>query len=210
MDIEKRLDAAGIDFPSNNEKEEVEKVEEKRIFSEQDDALFQQIDAFRRKAEDIQSLIMEKEDRVSALEEQLHAKEVQNQEMQNKLSALEEELDKKQKQADGLVSNVETQVDRVLGEIKQPIDSVSESVEGMQDSIKGMKEDLYEKVHDENVRVYRNIQDLLKERDEADSTFEETKALLKKLGGKIGFLIFLGLLNLGVIVAILLALLDII
>jgi hypothetical protein len=73
-----------------------------------------------------------------------------------------------------------------------------------------MKESLYEKVHDENVRVYRNIQDLLKERDEADKRFEETQNMVKKLGGKVGFLTFLAFLNLGVVVAILLALLDII
>ena len=94
-------------------------------------------------------------------------------------------------------------MDRALGELKQPLDTMSESVEGM-------KEGLFEKVHDENVRVYRNIQDLLKERDEADKRFEETQAMVKKLGGKVGFLTFLAFLNLGVVVAILLALLDII
>ena len=198
MEIEKRLDAAGIDFPEDNKKEEV-----KKTMSEQDDLLFQQIDAFRQKAEDIQSLIKEREDRVSDLEEQLRQKEAQNAETQNKIAQLQDELDKKQQEADSIVANVETQVDRALGELKQPLDTMSESVEGM-------KESLYEKVHDENVRVYRNIQDLLKERDEQDKRFEETQAMVKKLGGKVGFLTFLALLNLGVVVAILLALLDII
>ena len=198
MEIEKRLDAAGIDFPEDNKKEEV-----KKTMSEQDDLLFQQIDAFRQKAEDIQSLIKEREDRVSDLEEQLRQKEAQNVETQNKIAQLQDELDKKQQEADSIVANVETQVDRALGELKQPLDTMSESVEGM-------KESLYEKVHDENVRVYRNIQDLLKERDEQDKRFEETQAMVKKLGGKVGFLTFLALLNLGVVVAILLALLDII
>ncbi len=201
MEIEERLDAAGIKFPSNNKEENKEEV--MRTMSEQDDLLFQQIDAFRQKAEDIQSLIKEREDRVSDLEEQLRQKEVQNQETQNKLAQLEEELAQKQQEADSIVANVETQVDRALGELKQPLDSVSESVEGM-------KEGLFEKVHDENVRVYRNIQDLLKERDEQDKRFEETQMTVKKLGGKVGFLTFLALLNLGVVVAILLALLDII
>lgn len=203
MEIEKRLDAAGIEFPKANEKEEVKNVEEKKIVLDQDDVLFQQIDAFRQKAEDIQSLIKEREDRVSDLEEQLRQKEEENKETQDKLAKLKEEILQKQQEADSIVANVETQVDRALGELKQPLDTMSESVEGM-------KESLYEKVHDENVRVYRNIQDLLKERDEQDKTFEQTQELLKKLGGKMGFLIFIGLLNLGVVVAILLALLDII
>ncbi len=203
MEIEKRLDAAGIEFPSNMIKEELDKVEEKKVYINKDDELFQQIDAFRQKAEDIQSLIKEREDRVSDLEELLRQKEAQNQETQNKIAELEDELAQKQKEADSIVANVETQVDRALGELKQPLDTMSESVEGM-------KEGLYEKVHDENVRVYRNIQDLLKERDEADKRFEETQAMVKKLGGRVGFLTFLALLNLGVVVAVLLALLDII
>ena len=203
MEIEKRLDAAGIEFPSNNTKEEMNKVEEKKVYIESDDELFQQIDAFRQKAEDIQALIKEREDRVSDLEEQLRQKEVQNQETQDKIAKLQDELLEKQKEADSIVANVETQVDRALVELKQPLDTMSESVEGM-------KEGLFEKVHDENVRVYRNIQDLLKERDEQDKRFEETQEMVNKLGGKVGFLIFLGLLNLGVVVAILLALLDII
>ena len=178
-------------------------MEEKKIVLDQDDVLFQQIDAFRQKAEDIQSLIKEREDRVSDLEEQLRQKEEENKETQNKLAQLKEEILQKQQEADSIVANVETQVDRALGELKQPLDTMSESVEGM-------KESLYEKVHDENVRVYRNIQDLLKERDEADKRFEETQAMVKKLGGKVGFLTFLAFLNLGVVVAILLALLDII
>ena len=203
MEIEKRLDAAGIEFPSNMIKEELDKVEEKKVYINKHDELFQQIDAFRQKAEDIQSLIKEREDRVSDLEELLRQKEAQNQETQNKIAELEDELAQKQKEADSIVANVETQVDRALGELKQPLDTMSESVEGM-------KEGLYEKVHDENVRVYRNIQDLLKERDEADKRFEETQAMVKKLGGRVGFLTFLALLNLGVVVAVLLALLDII
>lgn len=203
MEIEKRLDAAGIEFPKVNEKEEVKNVEEKKIVLDQDDVLFQQIDAFRQKAEDIQSLIKEREDRVSDLEEQLRQKEEENKETQDKLAQLKEEILQKQQEADSIVANVETQVDRALGELKQPLDTMSESVEGM-------KESLYEKVHDENVRVYRNIQDLLKERDEADKRFEETQNMVKKLGGKVGFLTFLAFLNLGVVVAILLALLDII
>lgn len=203
MEIEERLDAAGIEFPSNTIKEELDKVEEKKVYIDKDDELFQQIDAFRQKAEDIQSLIKEREDRVSDLEELLRQKEAQNQETQNKIAKLEDELAQKQKEADSLVTNVETQVDRALGELKQPLDTMSESVEGM-------KEGLFEKVHDENVRVYRNIQDLLKERDEQDKRFEETQAMVKKLSGRVGFLTFLMLLNLGVVVAVLLALLDII
>ena len=88
-------------------------------------------------------------------------------------------------------------------QMQETLNSVSESVEGI-------KTDLYEKVHNENVKVYRNIQDLLKERDEQDTSLDQTNTQFKKVGSKVNFATIIGVLNLGVVVAILLALLDII
>lgn len=222
-EIVEKLDAAGIEIPENNEEEEVKTVEVKTQVEASEDLLLQQIDAFRQKAETIQTLIKEKESRVSELEVMLREKETQNATMQNKLALLEAEVEKKHQEADGLVTTVENQVDRVLEELRTEIASLQDKIadssqsEAMQEtlnsvseSVEGIKTDLYEKVHNENVKVYRNIQDLLKERDEQDTSLDQTNTQFKKVGSKVNFATIIGVLNLGVVVAILLALLDII
>ncbi len=222
-EIEEKLDAAGIDLPECHENKDEETVDNNNKVEASEDLLLQQIDAFREKAKTIQSLIKDKEARVNELEQQLQQKEAQNASIQEKLRVLEAELEKKHQEADGLVTTVETQVDRVLQELRQEMSTLQDKVadasqtKEIQDtlasvsqSVEGIKTDLYDKVHNENVKVYRNIQDLLKERDEQDTSMEETNDQFKKVGGKATFAIILGVLNLGVVVAVLLALLGII
>ncbi|MCR4674741.1 MAG: hypothetical protein K5675_07010 [Lachnospiraceae bacterium] len=223
-DIEEKLDAAGIKLPEEHKEKEEETVEENNSKVEaSEDLLLQQIDAFREKAKTIQSLIKDKETRVIELEEQLRVKEAQNAEIQIKLSELEAELEKKHQEADGLVTTVETQVDRVLQELREEMTTlqskvadaaqtqeIQDTLSSVSQSVEGIKNDLYDKVHNENVKVYRNIQDLLKERDEQDTSKEENETQFKKVGGKVTFTTVLGVLNLGVVVAILLSLLGII
>ena len=218
--IKEKLDAAGIEVPQDGtfvaEESEPAPAESKAYIEVKeepmaetkhtDDVLLQEIDAFREKAEKIQSMIRERESRVDELEEKLRQKEAKNNQMQLTLSTLESELEKKHKEADGLVTNVETQVDRVLGELRNEMNGLS----SVSDSVEGMKTDLYDKVHNENVKVYRNIQGLLEERDKQDNTLDETKNQFKKIGAKVMFATVLLVLNLGVGVAILLMLLGII
>ncbi|MCR4798605.1 MAG: hypothetical protein K5853_09230 [Lachnospiraceae bacterium] len=170
-----------------------------------DDILLKEIDAFREKAQKIQSMIRDRENRVDELESQLQQKEAQNAEMQRTLTDLEAQLEKKHSEADALVTNVETQVDRVLDELRNEFSGLS----SVSDSVEGMKTDLYDKVHNENVKVYRNIQGLLDETAEADTTFKETQAQFKKVNAKVIFAIVLSVLNMGVGVAILFLLLGI-
>ena len=222
-EIEEKLNAAGIEVSNAYEKKEEEAVELNNKVEASEDLLLQQIDAFREKAQTIQTLIKEKEARVGELEQLLRDKEIQNAEMQNKLELLEQELEKKHQEADGLVTTVETQVDRVLQELRVEMSGLQEKLEdaaqtkeiqdtlaSVSESVEGIKTDLYDKVHNENVKVYRNIQDLLKERDEQDTSMDETNSQFKKVGGKVTFATVLGVLNLGVVVAILLSLLEII
>ena len=77
----------------------------------------------------------------------------------------------------------------------------------LNENLKSIKGELSEKVHSENVKVYRNIQDLLKELDQS----EEQRILLETHVGKLKnqnmFLTFLAAVNLGVgIILILLTL----
>ena len=164
-----------------------------------EDLLLQQIDAFREKATQLQQLIAQKEHKAAELEALVKEKEAIN-------VKLQEELSKKQEEADNLVADVETQVDRMMQVVKSNMDQLEIDIKGqvsdnqesyeehnrnLQDTLKNVSEgldtiqnELSEKTHSESVHLYRLIQDLLKEHDNSEE--QATKAVehyssLKKL-----------------------------
>ncbi len=170
--------------------EEITSREETVTSTNGEDQLLIQIDAFRDKARLLQSLIKSKETRVKELEYQVY-------ELERKNIELSDSLARKQEEADSIVSDVNEQVDRMMQDVKANMSSLEERIErqvtnnedaaaeqtkAMQDTLsnmsqglEGIKLELAEKVHTENVKVYRNIQDLLKELDKS----EEQKAELE-------------------------------
>ncbi|MCR5667821.1 MAG: hypothetical protein K6G05_02065 [Lachnospiraceae bacterium] len=161
-----------------------------------EDMLLEQVDAFREKARQIQALVNAKERKVKELEAMVRAKEDQN-------ARLQASLEEKQKEADSIVADVNVQVDRLLsdvkmnmanleGQIKQQIrnnegaaaeqsQEVKNTLAQMLKGLDGIKGDLGDKVHDENVKVYRNIQDLMKEMDRSEDQEEKSTLLESKV-----------------------------
>ena len=164
-----------------------------------EDLLLEQIDAFREKATQLQQLIAQKEHKAAELEALVREKEAIN-------VKLQEELSKKQEEADNLVADVETQVDRMMQVVKSNMDKLELDIKGqvndnqesyeshnrtLQDTLKNVsagldsiQSELSEKTHSESVHLYRLIQDLLKEHDNSEE--QALKALehyssLKKL-----------------------------
>lgn len=185
-----------------------------------EDMLLAQIDAFRDKAKQLQTLISAKERKVKELEAMVRAKEERN-------SQLQEELAKKQAEADGIAADVETQVDRMMQTLRGSVDDLEERIQqqvadnqekaavqtqAMKDTLEDMtsgldaiKGELSEKVHSENVLQYRNIQDLLKEldnREEAAKKSEEEFSVVKK---RITMVTVVSVLNVIAVVTLILA-----
>lgn len=185
-----------------------------------EDMLLAQIDAFRDKAKQLQTLISAKERKVKELEAMVRAKEERN-------SQLQEELAKKQAEADGIAADVETQVDRMMQTLRGSVDdleeriqqqvadnqekaavqtqAVKDTLEDMTSGLDAIKGELSEKVHSENVLQYRNIQDLLKEldnREEAAKKSEEEFSVVKK---RITMVTVVSVLNVIAVVALILA-----
>ena len=185
-----------------------------------EDLLLEQIDAFRNKATQLQQLIQSKEQKAMELEALVREKEAIN-------VKLQEELNRKQEEADGLVADVETQVDRMMQVVKNNMDQLELDIKGqvndnqesyethnrnLQDTLRNVsagldtiQSELSEKTHSESVHLYRLIQDLLKEHDNSEE--QAVKALehyssLKKLSIVV---IVLLALSLGVSVAAFLA-----
>ena len=185
-----------------------------------EDMLLVQIDAFRDKAKQLQTLISAKERKVKELEAMVRAKEERN-------SQLQEELAKKQAEADGIAADVETQVDRMMQTLRGSVDdleeriqqqvadnqekaavqtqAVKDTLEDMTSGLDAIKGELSEKVHSENVLQYRNIQDLLKEldnREEAAKKSEEEFSVVKK---RITMVTVVSVLNVIAVVTLILA-----
>ena len=183
-----------------------------------EDMLLAQIDAFRDKAKQLQTLISAKERKVKELEAMVRAKEERN-------SQLQEELAKKQAEADGIAADVETQVDRMMQTLRGSVDDLEERIQqqvadnqekaavqtqAVKDTLEDMTSGLdaiklSEKVHSENVLQYRNIQDLLKEldnREEAAKKSEEEFSVVKK---RITMVTVVSVLNVIAVVTLILA-----
>ena len=185
-----------------------------------EDMLLAQIDAFRDKAKQLQTLISAKERKVKELEAMVRAKEERN-------NQLQEELAKKQAEADGIAADVETQVDRMMQTLRGSVDdleqriqqqvadnqenaavqtqAVKDTLEDMTSGLDAIKGELSEKVHSENVLQYRNIQDLLKEldnREEAAKKSEEEFSVVKK---RITLVTVVSIVNVVAVVTLILA-----
>ena len=96
-----------------------------------DDSLLIQIDAFRDKAKQLQTLITDKQHRVSSLEAMVRAREKEVAEKEEQIAILQEKLSDKQRQADGLVSSVEIQVDRMLRSMRGEFDDLGRRLESV-------------------------------------------------------------------------------
>ena len=144
----------------------------------EEDQLLLQIDQFRDKAMQLTKLINNRERRVKELEALVRAKEEKNKELQITLQKKQEEADSLVLDVNNKVDNIMEQVKATMGNLEQKIvdqassseekvqeqqAAVKETMDSMTAGLGTIKDELSEKVHSENVKVYRNIQDLLKE-----------------------------------------------
>lgn len=185
-----------------------------------EDMLLAQIDAFRDKAKQLQTLISAKERKVKELEAMVRAKEERN-------NQLQEELAKKQAEADGIAADVETQVDRMMQTLRGSVDdleqriqqqvadnqenaavqtqAVKDTLEDMTSSLDAIKGELSEKVHSENVLQYRNIQDLLKELDNREETAKKSEEEFSVVKKRITLVTVVSIVNVVAVVTLILA-----
>ncbi len=189
---------------------------------ESEEELFAQIDAFRQKASMITALIREKQHRMDQLESQLHEKEIENLRYQQKLLAVKRDAAdrsvalSKEVVAEAAVRAANEAVAKSDLKVSESLKTVEEKVSSMEQSISegadlgGIKGDIFDKIHDENVRVYRNIQDFMKERDENDDRFGKLEASVKETNAKINLVMLIAILDLLIAGVVLLTVIGVI
>lgn len=153
----------------------------------EEDSLLIQIDEFRKKAEALQNLINDKQNKVLNLEEIVKQKESMNYQLQTELAKKQEALNSvfedMKDQFDILANRVDTSVNNAVNEAKEPV---------------------IEKIHTENVRLYRNLYDFVKEDYNTEQLIEKIINKMNPTKKFIGFSIFLSLVNLAILIVLLL------
>ena len=137
-----------------------------------EDFLLSQIDEFRERAKQLQSLLDTKETQAQELQSLVD-------ERQEKADALDQILQEREEKADSLTSEVEKQIDNIIAKVAAKMDEIEatmkddvadgkrfneekakelkESLEQVQEQLTVVKNDLSEKVHSENVKCHRNV-----------------------------------------------------
>ncbi|MCR5212724.1 MAG: hypothetical protein K6C41_09275 [Lachnospiraceae bacterium] len=168
-----------------------------------DDRLFEQIDAFREKAQQLSAIIHSKQTKVANLEALVGEKEEQNR-------YLHDEVDRLKSQSDKLVIELDSRIKTISDGLSADIDDLKkqflekadtanapliEKVDTMNSSFSNMKEEVFDKVHTENLQAYKNVQSFIQENDKSEDNRVRITTEVYKLRKFLGFLIFLGLVD---------------
>ena len=186
---------------------------------ENEDLLISQIDEFREKAKQLQALLVTKEDKVQELQNIVDEREEKAKELQHVLNARKSE-------ADVLLTGVHGQMEEMINRVEEKLNALSEkiaadvsdstgrtaeqtaqmqaSLQEISQQLDSMKLELAEKIHTEDVKCYRNMQDLIKE---LTVKLEENDTLEKSLNTVKGYakcLTWFSVINFVVLVAFIL------
>lgn len=211
------------------------KTERERIKKdvEKEDFLLTQIDEFREKAKQLQGLLALKEDKVQELKEIVAKKEDKAKELSDIIEERQDAADRiaagVKEQIEGMVEKVDAKLNELnetfaerLAEnaansaeqheevrtlIEEHNTRLTETIEGLNGQFDDIKNDIYEKIHTEDVKCYRNMQALI---EESDKKIEEIRSEVSEIrflkSGYWVIMIFVQLNFVGVIVLILRAL----
>lgn len=196
------------------------KTERERISKnvEKEDFLLNQIDEFREKAKQLQNLIALKENKVQELQEIVEEQEGKAKELSEIIGEHQDAADRVVAgvgtQIDGMVEKVDAKLNELnetfaerLAEnavssaeqneaVKKLIDEqnekLTETINGLNGQFDKIKNEICEKVHDENVKCYRNIQTLF---EESDKKTELIKAEVQELLGMKKFILIATVLS---------------
>ncbi len=221
-------------FEKKNSRKEIRQVPERKIkHVENSDFLLKQIDEFRDKAQQLQGLLISKESKVKELQSLVDEREDKAEQLQQILKERQEKADgiteTVGKQMDAILGRVTQKLDDVQTEIGKQLESGSklseeqiakmngtmtevhnqlasivEDLEALRGQVDDSRAEVSEKVHSENVKCYRNIQDLFKEGMDQLEKVEGVSQEVKSLKGFMKFSAWISVVNLIVLVGLVL------
>lgn len=205
---------------SELKEEAIDHIQERTVeVVSKEDFLLNQIDEFRERAKQLQSLLDTKENEAQELQTLVD-------ERQEKAEALGEILKERQSKADGFTAEVEKQIDAMIAKVADKMDEIEsamkedvadgkkfneekarelkESLGQIEEQLTTIKSELSEKVHTENVKCYRNIQDLFRSMEEKVDHLTMIEDKQKSIGAWTIVVAVLGIVNLVGLLALIL------
>lgn len=205
---------------SELKEEAVDHIQERTVeVVSKEDFLLNQIDEFRERAKQLQSLLDTKENEAQELQTLVD-------ERQEKAEALGEILKERQSKADGFTAEVEKQIDAMIAKVADKMDEIEsamkedvadgkkfneekarelkESLVQIEEQLTTIKSELSEKVHTENVKCYRNIQDLFRSMEEKVDHLTMIEDKQRSIGAWTIVVAVLGIVNLVGLLALIL------
>ena len=182
---------------------------------ENEDLLINQIDEFREKAKQLQVLLEAKESKAAELQSLVDERAGKAQELEHILTERQEEADKIVtefgRKVDALADKVTTKMAEIEAGLsgqaiankklsEGQIAEVKELLENATSQLESIKTDLSEKVHTENVKCYRNIQDLFNEFDSKIEKMDEMEGGVDSVKGYVKLLSWFSILNFVVLI----------
>ena len=163
---------------------------------EKEDFLLSQIDEFREKAKQLQNLLSSKENKVQQLQEIVAEREGKAKELSDMIDERQDAADRVVAGVGAQIDSMVLKVDAKLNELNETFaerlaenavnstdqseevrslieeqnQKLTETVEGLNGQFDKIRNDIFEKIHSEDVKCYRNIQTLV---DESDKKIEE-------------------------------------
>ena len=205
---------------SELKEEAVDHIQERTVaIVSKEDFLLNQIDEFRERAKQLQNLLDTKETEAQELQTLVD-------ERQEKAEALGEILKERQSKADGFTIEVEKQIDAMIAKVADKMDEIEsamkedvadgkkfneekarelkESLGQIEEQLTTIKSELSEKVHTENVKCYRNIQDLFRSMEEKVDHLTMIEDKQRSIGAWTIVVAVLGIVNLVGLLALIL------
>lgn len=205
---------------SELKEEAVDHIQERTVeVVSKEDFLLNQIDEFRERAKQLQSLLDTKENEAQELQTLVD-------ERQEKAEALGEILKERQSKADGFTAELEKQIDAMIAKVADKMDEIEsamkedvadgkkfneekarelkESLGQIEEQLTTIKSELSEKVHTENVKCYRNIQDLFRSMEEKVDHLTMIEDKQRSIGAWTIVVAVLGIVNLVGLLALIL------
>ena len=153
----------------------VENVPENKSI-EKEDYLLTQIDEFRAKAQQLQSLLLTKESKVQELQEIVDEREI-------KAKELEYILDERQRKADGITEEVSKQIDSLITKVSEKMEAIGASIQDGQKINERQLEELKNTLGDLNGQQLEEIKSTLGSLSEQQA--EELKNSLSELNAQL-------------------------
>lgn len=210
--------AAPLEKPIEKPVPTIGEEEQKTLMKPEDgdDRLFEQIDAFREKAQQLSAIIHSKQTKVSNLEALVGEKEAQNRYLHDEVDRLKSQSDKIVIELDSRINVIKESLSSDIGDLKtkflEKADNANaplmEKVDAMNASFAGMKDEVFDKVHTENLQAYKNVQSFIQENDKSEDNRVRITTEIYKLKKFFGFLIFLGIVDTAGIAFIILHMLN--